>query len=74
MTNVIPFKQCMSPKEYIDALNTVERLVEEKQPRLLTTVRPLLIEMRFCAKFSLKFREETSTALRELVKNLQTIA
>ena len=64
----------MSSKEYIDALNTIERLVEEKQPRLLGTVRPLLIEMRFCARFNLKFREETSTALRELVRNLQIIA
>ncbi len=78
--NIIPFNnnkskkqrkgQTMSTEDYIDALNTVEQLTEEVRPHQLETVRGLLHEMRFCACFNEKFREETSNELQELIDNL----
>ena len=76
-SNILPFKRnkrprkhIMSVADYIDALDTVELLTEEVRPHQLETVQALLHEMRFCAVFNGKFREETSAQLQELIDNL----
>jgi hypothetical protein len=76
MTKVIPFprksrrKIPMSIEEYIDALDTVEHLAGELWPDRLKKVHSIIAEMKLCAHFNMKFREETRDDLLELVDNL----
>ena len=60
----------MTSEDYIDAVDTIEMLIEETHPDCLEVVRKILAEMRFNAAFNPQFRELTRDQLEELVDEL----
>ena len=57
----------MSLAEYIEAIDTVEQLVDELELPNRQAIREMLDEMRFGAHFNHRFREDTRDDLLELI-------
>jgi len=60
----------MTTADYLEALDTIEALVEVVYLDRLEDVRKIILEIRFNAHFNQQFREETREQLDGLIQDL----
>jgi len=60
----------MTTADYLEALDTIEALVEVVYLDRLEDVRKIILEIRFNAHFNQQFREETIEQLDGLIQDL----